>query len=444
MQHADFDHRLSQATCRFFSHPPTFCFNSLSFNLQLQRVPPQIPPFLYPSFWALSHKKSKRTSVFKLGLLTQMVAALANVFQSTRTEHLRTSACSAIARLSRQCPALLATVLPVLGPTQLPLSAAGPRTCQAALTVLTLYLAQSMAFYCRAPEEEQPSFLFVRMPDLGISSDSSLAAPPDLQRDHMAILRQALEVDGGAPIAAALVAGLEHAHVVVKGKSVLAIFLLAFCGIRYLCLCCEHKMCSALERAAKETDTHLVSCLKLLYRLLVIVAEACLSTLAIDLEAGSIPDQTVSNLLPVVHCLTTPSIRTAVTSTALLEWLSRALAAVERPAFPAKDEVRRHLFSIVESIAQDEAILRRHWSVVVTCLLRSLAGMLSSPNGDTRFLCLKLLIDILSQIMSDRELYQAGSKVGSSATVDELVHAELLPRCEALLSDKDPIPLYVL
>ena len=56
--------------------------------------------------------------------------------------------------------------------------------------------------------------------------------------------------------------------------------------------------------------------------------------------------------------------------------------------------------------AQDPAVLKQHHQAVINTLLLALSGLLGSANGDTRFLCLKMFIDILFHFINDRDFYQ--------------------------------------
>mmetsp|Transcript_73167 Transcript_73167/g.128920 ORF Transcript_73167/g.128920 Transcript_73167/m.128920 type:complete len:1302 (-) Transcript_73167:67-3972(-) len=394
--------------------------------------------------------------------LPEVLSALIGIYQSgTRNEHLKTAAISAISRLCRIHPAGLSWVLDELGPVQLVKQNGqhNTRANQACINLLNLMLSQCIAYYSAADHFTQPSFLYSQMTILRMRPSTAQQAErgPEENKElvfhicHLGAsdiskIENELRTEGGFRVASDLVASLEHASHTLRGKCLLAIFLLAFCGLQFLHLCCEAKLCMILERFSKEKDQYFGHCLQTLLKLLEVVATSSLSTLSLDLESASssspVPTQTTENLAIVVHVLTTPSIRAVITTNAIFDWLARCLKAIESHSFPAQDETKRNLFAIVEALSQDGAVVQRHYQALINNLLPALSQLLGSANGDTRFLCLKMFIDILCHYLNDTDFYHPGSTQEPSFGIDSLIVNRLLPQCERLLHDEDPIPLY--
>jgi hypothetical protein len=82
---------------------------------------------------------------------------------------------------------------------------------------------------------------------------------------------------------------------------------------------------------------------------------------------------------------------------------------------------------------------------IVNGLLVAFTGLLPSPNGDTRFLCLKGIIDILSQYVSDRDVYQVPrpSPHPSLPSTYRFLRQCVLPEIPAALSPRRVIWLWV-
>eukprot|EP01012_Entosiphon_sulcatum_P041191 TRINITY_DN55003_c0_g1_i1.p1 TRINITY_DN55003_c0_g1~~TRINITY_DN55003_c0_g1_i1.p1 ORF type:complete len:1276 (-),score=187.17 TRINITY_DN55003_c0_g1_i1:24-3851(-) len=399
--------------------------------------------------------------------------ALAALCQSSKNEVLRSTAAAALARLCRLAPACLGYVVrTTLGPAYLCRSVASPapsRFRQACLTLLNLMLGQCVAYYSAADPSTRPSFLYSQLTALKIRPTSAAQTQAretlltgnvftayQLGPQGVHQLERELQTDGGVLVVDAVLSALEQSqNVVLRAKSLLSFFLLAFCGLKFMHLACERKLCVHIERLARDKDEYLRQCLQTLVKLLAVVAVSAVSSLALELETATdastqntpgtpgVAKDAYENLPVVVHVLTTPTLRGVIVSDAMLQWLGRCTAALEQIPV-AHEETRRMLLSVIEAISQDATVLSQHPVAVVTHLLPPLVTALDSTNGDSRFVCLKAVTDVLTLLLQDHDLYVAGSGDNFSRGLDQLVADLVLPRCSALLADKDPVPLYAL
>jgi hypothetical protein len=111
-------------------------------------------------------------------------------------------------------------------------------------------------------------------------------------------------------------------------------------------------------------------------------------------------------LLPVLlHLLTSAPLRGRVVDAALLASVSRLLAAAEggcRGGAAASAELRPQVLQIVEALSQHAPEMLQQPDAVLAHLLPTLATLLtSSVSGDCRFLCLKLLCDVLLLMLGE-------------------------------------------
>eukprot|EP00668_Euglena_longa_P012359 GGOE01014804.1.p1 GENE.GGOE01014804.1~~GGOE01014804.1.p1 ORF type:complete len:1299 (-),score=455.54 GGOE01014804.1:132-4028(-) len=389
---------------------------------------------------------------------TDVLYALIAVYLSpTKNEHLRTTAITALARLCRIRPSGLSTVVEELGPSGLLRQCAGnsARANQACINLLNMLLAQCIAHYAPLDRTAQPSFLYSQLTLFKLRPSTRDAESEEAKSSmfvacHLAVsdiqkIQADLRRDGGSFIPTSLVTILEQGSSALRGKCMLTVFLLAFSGLRFLQLCLESKLILLIDRLCKEKDAYLVSCLQSLLKVFGVVTTSSFSTLALDLECSNgspLPPQTLENIAIGVHLLMASNLRALVTSNAIIEWLARSLAAVETLPPDAQTDVKRNLFAVVEAFSQDQSVLQVYYQAVVNGLLRALVGLLESSNGDTRFLCLKMFIDILMQFVSDADFYQAGSAEEPSRMLDDLIAVHVVPKFAKLLTDEDPIPLY--
>jgi hypothetical protein len=132
---------------------------------------------------------------------------------------------------------------------------------------------------------------------------------------------------------------------------------------------------------------------------------------------------------------------------------------------PAHGEFKHLLMSCVELLAQNA----EHWAppvadAVIASLLPALLALLSSENGDTRFLALKIFSEVTAVYLADRQIYDAAAADASSASsapsssssspsssvvtstkaLNELLVLNFVGKCKAALADKEPIPQFAL
>eukprot|EP01012_Entosiphon_sulcatum_P034139 TRINITY_DN43244_c0_g1_i1.p1 TRINITY_DN43244_c0_g1~~TRINITY_DN43244_c0_g1_i1.p1 ORF type:complete len:1236 (-),score=180.50 TRINITY_DN43244_c0_g1_i1:7-3477(-) len=377
----------------------------------------------------------------------ETVQALLATFEAGRNEHLRTAAISAVARLCRITPTALKWVVDSLGIRGLAgqLNGANVKTSQALINLLNMILAQCIALHAKSSDPStHPSFLYSHIPSIGLlEGNDALFLNCSLPSELVVQLQRDLRLES-LTTSSLVLQTLEQNSVVLRGKALLCILQLTFCGVKFLAHCCEQKLCVAIERFAKEKDAYFGSCLQGLFRILGIVTTSALSTLAIDMEScasggATIPALTLENLAVAVHVLTTQTIRLAVCSNTLFQWLARCLVATEAAQVQEREEIRRQLLAVMEAISQDAHVVAPHHVSILANVLPALATLLEGGNGDTRFLCLKMSIDILSHFNATDP---ADSEI--SAGICDLMRNLLVPKCKVLFSDEDPIPLYAL
>jgi serine/threonine-protein kinase ULK4 len=379
-----------------------------------------------------------------------VLRALVTIYLSgTKNEHLRTTAISCLARVCRAVPDRLAFLADELGPAGLlRLSDANrDRTNQAAVVLLVMQLAQCLPRRTASPSSPSSSSAQpFHAPHLSVAPLLSLFSVCYIGPAGIQKLETDLQKDGGSFFVSRVCSMLEHGSNALRAKCILAVLIVALGESRYLLLFCEANLCHTLQSFLQEKDKYLAACIQALLRAFTVLTASALSGLAAALEAlppdGSAPPED-EPLMLALHVLAEPSVRTAVLSAKAVAGIARCLAAVD--GLPAADQppFKGKLFAIVETLLQDPESLRPHAAAVIGWLLPALIGLLRSPDGDTRFFCLKVIIEALSFFVSGPDLFQVGGPHEETRRLTAAM-TSIVPLCGSLLDDDDPIPLYTL
>ncbi|XP_064646752.1 serine/threonine-protein kinase ULK4-like [Lineus longissimus] len=97
------------------------------------------------------------------------------------------------------------------------------------------------------------------------------------------------------------------------------------------------------------------------------------------------------------------------------------------------------VMSMLEAITQHPTILVEFEKNIINKLLPPLAALVSSGNGDTRLLCLKLFSDMSAILLTGEQFLQ---RTDQSKLLHNIIEDALLPQYEQILLDQDPIPAY--
>ena len=388
-----------------------------------------------------SHWTARFATEATAGQLLQIAAAA-----SGRGEPLKATAASALARLMRWHQPRLAQAL-------FPRGKAGLKPLLAGLS--------------EGNSKIQQPFLSMLL----------LALHADLQRPTSA---------GGSPVAGderglvpKLLAILEHGHSVLKAKALLCLDLLFQRSPAWLLAACGLKFVTLLEKLAKPAgkDEYLQSALghlsdSIRARVPALLAEmdAELARLATQPPGGRTGGGAGAGGLPgplaafpvLLHLLTSRgALRGAVVGERLLATLSRWLPQVEALAFPGQPELWRYLLNALEALGQHPDLLHPRAAAegdgeggegagdgVARHLLPALAGLLAqSPSGDTRFLCMRLLCDLMLACLPAEGGPVDHGRPGAAAARARawaVLEEGWLPQLPRLLGDEEPIPLYAL
>jgi len=356
------------------------------------------------------------------------MAALVQLFNSTRNEGLKATIASTMSRLLRFNPSLVSYTMDKFGVRLIlsGLSDSSAKVQTAAINMLNLGLSS---------------------PDISGRTRSSLGEERSL--------------------VPAVVALLDNSLASLRAKGVVSLVLLSRLSSRYLLDACNAKAVPIIEKLARDKEPYVRNAVGTLRDETAGVLEAITQQVSSELDglsrgrrltptSGMRPRTGGSHLsqFPVVlHLLTSPAFRSAAVTPALVTELATYLSVTCQPSvnFTGMAEFKTTLLHTLEALSQNMETLLQHYDTVLGKLLPALATAVASNHetGDTRFLCLKLTCDILLLYLTEPDIY-AGDRDGTSDTstsgrqIDNLVQKHVLPLLPGLLEDEDPMPLYAL
>ncbi|CAM8911860.1 unnamed protein product [Rhodiola kirilowii] len=245
---------------------------------------------------------------------------------------------------------------------------------------------------------------------------------------------------------------IEQGSEVLRGKALIFISLLCKNGRRWLQqFFCNARLVSAVDRLTKEKDSYVQQCLEAFVhvvastvpRLLEIIMgeiQQMISGRRHGLNAGFARSTSKTNvhLFPVLLCLLgSSSFKHRVVTQEVLQQLTDIIKLAES-SFQGRDDFQITLLQIFESVTEDPSAIQLNPEIYIHNLLPSLAVLYKgNKDGNARFLCLKILFDVMVNFLDEPlEHGQRSEELKSIAT------HHFLPLYPTLVEDDDPIPMY--
>ncbi|KAA8527500.1 hypothetical protein F0562_034785 [Nyssa sinensis] len=250
-----------------------------------------------------------------------------------------------------------------------------------------------------------------------------------------------------------LVSLIEQGSELLKGKGLVFVALLCKNGKRWLPhFFCNARLLSAVDRLVKEKDSYVQQCLDAFVHVVVSTIPGLLETITGDIQQmmggrrhgqiaalSSRPTQKTNiHLFPVVlHLLGSSSFKRRVVSHQVLQQLANLIKLVES-AFQGRDDFQITLLRVLESITEEPSVIIESPNVFIREILPSLAVLYKgNKDGDARFLCLKILFDVMVIFMNEPS--EDEQRPGDLKSIS---NSHFLPLYPTLIEDEDPIPMY--
>uniref|UniRef100_A0A7N0UNZ4 Protein kinase domain-containing protein n=2 Tax=Kalanchoe fedtschenkoi TaxID=63787 RepID=A0A7N0UNZ4_KALFE len=245
---------------------------------------------------------------------------------------------------------------------------------------------------------------------------------------------------------------IEQGSEVLRGKALVFISLLCKNGRRWLQqLFCNARLLSAVDRLTKEKDSYVQQCLEAFVHVVASTVPGLLEIIIGDIQqmisgrrhgmsAGFARSTSKSNvqLFPVVlHLLRSSCFKHRVVTQEVLQQLTGIIKLAES-SFQGRDDFQLTLLQIFESITEDPSAIQLNPEIYIHNLLPSLTVLYKgNKDGNARFLCLKIVFDVMVNLLD--EPLEAGQR---SEDLKSIATHNFLPLYPTLVDDDDPIPMY--
>ena len=106
--------------------------------------------------------------------------------------------------------------------------------------------------------------------------------------------------------------------------------------------------------------------------------------------------------------------------------------------FQGRDDFQITLLRVLESVAEDRLVILESRNIFIGEILPGLAALYKgNKDGDARFLCLKILFDVMVIFLNEPLEDERGSEALKSIS-----NVHFLPLYPTFIEDEDPIPMY--
>ncbi|KAK7303170.1 hypothetical protein RJT34_14072 [Clitoria ternatea] len=250
-----------------------------------------------------------------------------------------------------------------------------------------------------------------------------------------------------------LMALVEQGSEVLKGKALALVALLSKHGRRWLPhFFCSQRLLSVVDRLGKEKDAYVRQCLDAFVQIVASSIPGLLDIITGDIQqmmggrrhgpisaltSRSAPKTNI-HLFPVVlHLLGSFTFKHKLVTPQVLRQLANLIKLVETP-FQGRDDFQITLLRIFESLTEESPVILGNPDIFIREILPSLTVLYKgNKDGDARFLCLKILFDVMIIVLSEPIKEERRLK-----DLKFISNTRFLPLYPTLIEDEDPIPIY--
>ncbi|KAF7018134.1 hypothetical protein CFC21_031450 [Triticum aestivum] len=252
-----------------------------------------------------------------------------------------------------------------------------------------------------------------------------------------------------------LISLIEQGSDILRGKTLLFVALLCKNSRRWLPqFFCNAKLLSAVDRLGKEKDGFIHQCTVAFVQLVALLVPGILDTVSSDIQqvmggkrhgpitalTGRAHPKSTIHLFPVIlHLLGSVSFNHRVVTSQVLLQLANLTKILETP-FQARDDFQMILLRVLEAAMEESSVILMEHKIFTSRFLLSLFILYKgNKDCDARFLCLKILSDVMIVIFSDSSLTPDEQTLADLKTIS---HKYFLPLYPSFAEDEDPIPMY--
>ena len=264
---------------------------------------------------------------------------------------------------------------------------------------------------------------------------------------------------------------LDHGSHVIRGKVVISIVQLSKLQINWFVQLCNSKLIGMVERVNKIQDAYVSHCVDYFGSNMSMLVESLVGQISDGVEklcgrrssaqgSRSYHNSSLTTLSQDTHLgckallgvITSSLFRMSCASDSTLSKIGELVLKLQKGPVALVLEIKNTIFNILEAVAQHPDILLSNPGAILGALVPVLSiSMINSQSGDTRFLCAKVLCDMvlfyISEIYGSTEVCEPAEEARYQEIerlLNEQIQENILPNLPSLLNDEDPIPLYSL
>ncbi|KAI0511858.1 hypothetical protein KFK09_012492 [Dendrobium nobile] len=251
---------------------------------------------------------------------------------------------------------------------------------------------------------------------------------------------------------------IEQGNEVLRGKTLIFVALLCKSSRRWFArFLCNARLLSAVERLVKEKDSFIQLCMETFVQMVSSTVPEILETVSGDIQQimggkkhGFVASLTARNntkntydLFPaILNLLGSSSFKHRVVSSQVLFQLANLGKLLESP-FQGRDDFQITLLRILEAVTEESSVILNDPKIFTGRILPGLATLYKgNKDGDARFLCLKILFDVMMVILSDTSDALKNDDGQILKALKVISEEHFLPLYSNFIKDEDPIPMY--
>ncbi|CAN6469255.1 unnamed protein product [Victoria cruziana] len=254
-----------------------------------------------------------------------------------------------------------------------------------------------------------------------------------------------------------LISLVEQGSEVLRGKAFILAALLCRSGRRWLPVFCSGKLLSIIDKLAKEKGSYVQQCVEAFVQVVAGMMPGILENMANEIQqqqsgkrhgqtgmAGRAhPKLNVHLFSVILHLLGSFAFKKIVANIRVLEQLVVFLKLVESSAFQGKDDFQITLLRVLESVTMEASTVLEHSEIFISKVLPSLSVLYKgNKDGDARFLCLKIIFDLIVIFLNDMPSLSEQQNDQRWKELKSICGTHFLPLYPVLVEDEDPIPAY--
>ncbi|XP_009405546.2 serine/threonine-protein kinase RUNKEL [Musa acuminata AAA Group] len=252
-----------------------------------------------------------------------------------------------------------------------------------------------------------------------------------------------------------LISLIEQGAEALRGKALLFVGLLCKNSRKWLSQFLSNlKLLSLVDRLGKEKDGFIQQCVEAFVHLVATIVPGILDTVSGDMQqmmggkrhgpiaalTGRTNPKSSAHVLPVIlHLLGSSSFKHRVVSSHVLLQLANLIKLLQVP-FQGRDDFQITLLQVLELVIEEPSVILDDPKIFTGRILPGLAIIYNgNKDGDARFLCLKILFDVMVAIFDDASLTNDQQTIEDLKSISQTYFLSLYP---TLIEDEDPIPMY--